>query len=1032
MVQIIKNRLLPITIIVTAVMVLLLVSVGLALDSSAPAVVSVAPADGASVASTTTTVSFTVYDPDLIAGSGFYIKVNGASVNSTIKFKGHWEEGVDSCGSSFTYWVVDSYQEATISATVANLKDGVQNVEALVKDRLGNAVTKTWTFDTAVPPVFSNMLPGAQGLQSATPTISVKVSDPNGQVDASSVKLAVDDPVNILACSFDAATGIVSAVIPAPGLSDGTHTAYVIASDTTGNQASRSWTFTVHANGPQLTFAGADKNYDVFNPTIEVAAGDPANVSDQGYEMYVDGQKLDSTFTYNTVWVDGDEYTNPYSYTDTQNAVLRAVPKLSDGPHTLTVKVKDKLGNYSEQTWNFNVEQAPVLSDFTPADGSVVNGVSTVRAKVYDPNGPALDIPKLNLTVDGKPVVFDTIYNPDNSLVVSYTYAGLSNDSNHTVSLIASDTLGHSAAKQWKFYDGFVGVAGEFTRFQPEDTVFTTSRPSFQIHFSDPGNSYDVPPVYSLGDTCNTEAVISGTRVLIDGVIQADNERGDWKYYGDKLPTVTGSAPEYLISYTANTLTDGKHTVTFNIPSKTGGQPAVFTKEFTVSSPPVISRHLPVNTVTTSTPTIAVSATDNSGIGRVLFTIDGNPPVTVTNSQQAANDGINLTSLRYTAPQLSNGAHEIRAVIYDSSGLSTEGKWNFNIDTNTGVQGISMPVDNATCHKCHSNDYNNGTNGGMHPMVPSCLRCHTTKEFLSTTFQYCTSCHYGGPSYSPRHSSDGYVAGWRDIENLRHPINDIHLSATTGCEECHSRILNVEHNGRKDSNGNPVTCDTCHTGQGLQPDEYQKISTVITNKDTRCTSCHDNTDHEAVHKDELDDKCQTCHAATLTTEHINNQTTAGKNYSCSICHSSANPDVQRTITFQSVSCAGCHKEGHGIKLADKIPADIPLYQGFEWSLPMAAAIYTGEPHTPVGYESGEVVMSNRRPVPVTDIWLFYNTNLSANGWILKSQAPAADAAFFTVVFTKDHREVTVKSYNTELAEGTGKVTSGYRVEIWYK
>ena len=99
---------------------------------------------------------------------------------------------------------------------------------------------------------------------------------------------------------------------------------------------------------------------------------------------------------------------------------------------------------------------------------------------------------------------------------------------------------------------------------------------------------------------------------------------------------------------------------------------------------------------------------------------------------------------------------------------------------------------------------------------------------------------------------------------------------------------------------------------------------------------------------------------------------------------------------------------------------------------MEAAIFTGEPSIPVGYEDGQVVISNRRSdVSPDGLWAFYNDGLTAQGWTLKSGAPASGAAAFSAEFEKEGRFTAVKCFDTANRDGTGS-NIGYRVEVWYK
>jgi hypothetical protein len=213
--------------------------------------------------------------------------------------------------------------------------------------------------------------------------------------------------------------------------------------------------------------------------------------------------------------------------------------------------------------------------------------------------------------------------------------------------------------------------------------------------------------------------------------------------------------------------------------------------------------------------------------------------------------------------------------------------------------------------------------------------------------------------------------------------------------------------------------------------QFIRVQNAIAQKDTNCTACHD-APHEQVHANNLDDKCQTCHANTLSTDHISNSTTEGKGYTCATCHSSTNSNVQRAIVQNNVTCASCHKLGHNTPLATTVPSDIPLYNGFTWTTPIDGMIFAGETQTPSGYEAGQVMLSSRQNINVNDVWSFYNSELTAKQWVLQFGAPVAGASYFAAEFIKDNRKLMVRCFNTALGDGTGATGSGYEIEIWYK
>lgn len=289
----------------------------------------------------------------------------------------------------------------------------------------------------------------------------------------------------------------------------------------------------------------------------------------------------------------------------------------------------------------------------------------------------------------------------------------------------------------------------------------------------------------------------------------------------------------------------------------------------------------------------------------------------------------------------------------------------------------------------------------------------------------CVICHQPG-------------SGVRDSAKLplnNHDIPEIHkyTDEDSTCNQCHAKSLTKEHArpGRADQNGNAITCGTCH--QSTNP----LVVSAIANHKRNCDACHQAADHEAVHKlNDFDAKCQSCHNYTLTTEHLSNVTTAGKNFSCATCHKNTNKEVKNTIAGSTVTCAGCHKTGHNMAMEAIVPADIPQYPGFKWSTPMAVSIFQGETTTTAGYETGQVVISNRlSSATVEQVWNFYNeqadTKMTAKGWILKSGALAPGAVRFSAEYEKAGRLVTIRSYKSALSDGSGPLSST-KIEIWYK
>jgi len=122
-----------------------------------------------------------------------------------------------------------------------------------------------------------------------------------------------------------------------------------------------------------------------------------------------------------------------------------------------------------------------------------------------------------------------------------------------------------------------------------------------------------------------------------------------------------------------------------------------------------------------------------------------------------------------------------------------------------------------------------------------------------------------------------------------------------------------------------------------------------------------------------------------------------------------------------------------MNFADIVPEDIPLYIDFSWTTPLEASIFAGEESTPVGYDAGQVIISNsREDVTVTQAWEFYNTNLGLEGWTLITGTPATGATSFSAEFEKQDRFVTVDCDTISKINGGMSPVSAIKLTLWYK
>lgn len=1056
MIQMLKQRKLASVLLLTGLFLVAAVSVSVALGTSDPTIVS----SNATVNGSSVTVTFTVSDPDLIANNNYYIKLpNGTPVASTLQYRGH--TAYDSC-SGASYYVIDGYDQATITGTADGVPDGSQSFEIAASDRLGNTVSKQLTVNVAAGPAFTDMAPASGVTSSNNSKVSVKVTD-NGQLDPATIAMTVDSqPVTH---AFDASTSM--AVYTAqPALANGLHTVSVSARDAAGNTNTATWSFTVMASGPQVTFANAGKTLSTASPTLAAAVSSSVKLDSTNYGMAVNGKSVSSSFNYKGHF-DYPLELDPVWVIDSENdGTITGTPaSLKDGKHTLAVTAKDTLGNTVNPSFDFYVNAFPAFSGAVPADKASTTDNTGFSVNVADNDGVVPTSVAVYLDSSVVTASFDAV----NGIVTCKPVGGVPNGT-HTVKVSATDTTGNTASYSW---------------------TFTVQATAADITFANDGQTLDTNrPTLKVAVKSNVKIIDTQTIMKIDGqkVDAAWTYKGHTEYPFELDPYwAIDSYNEGTLTYFPASLDDGPHEMVVSTTDVLGNM-GTKTFHFSIAQKPVISGFDPANgsTISNKSPIIKAVITDPNGPAinksSVVMTINGQQVVpTLTDSPDGS---VNVSLSNKTLA--GDTYHSITVTASDTAASVNTGTatWTFYIN-NKG----DMPVDAKGCGSCHSLNQNNkyqhsegplgigvGHSSPTHFYGRSCSHCHggynektcgychnadislwwdgdgwvrpnPVPDPTISAGQDCTYCHSGNnggwvPSeYAADHfywvnniintGVEPFKPLYPDLSyTLRHDILPLHKVEKGTCNNCHSTYLTREHN-RKNKNGEQITCATCHSSTD------PKVQGAIAAKNLDCFACHTQADHELVHSDTLDSNCQTCHKATLTSEHLNNdKTTAGKNYTCETCHTSTNKAVVRSISAGNVTCGGCHGESktHKVFFADQLPADIPLYPEFKWTAPMEASIYTDDNSASFEYANGQVVVSNRMAgITAADMWTFYNNQLTTNGWNLKSGAPVSGAQLFSAAFVKDSRQVTVNCYNTDTADGTGApVASGYRVEIWYK
>lgn len=1029
-----------------------------------PKITSLSPAGGSVTETGNPNIFANIKDSfdQLNAGSASLL-IDGVRVTPTFTFKGHVE--YDTCTGE-PYYVIESYQEGTLSYQAAGLSDGLHTAELSIADNKGNVLTKQWSFTVGSKPVMSGFTP-ANGtlINTVSETlVSVKATD-NTAINPDSIVMEINN--NRVTHNFDPATGIISY---RNIFGDGTYNVRASVADMAGNVSTTTWSFTVSSDAAPkiITLAPVEGSVlDTGSPKITSVIRDTYdNLNANSASLKIDGAAVPVHFAFKIISTYYDsctgEVTHTYNYKE--GTLEYQTTGLKDGSHTAELSIADVKGNVLTKQWTFTVASKPVFSGFTPANGSANKTVSSVSVKVTD--NSAVNPDSISLKVHNTPVT----YNYD-AVTGTVVYSGSFNYGSNTVTVSAADEAGNTGTASWSFImdnrppdvkvDPVYVWNGYYSEPKPFGSVtITDGKLKFKAELND------------LVDIKGT-GTIPDIALKLNGQLLPANVSYEMNYDSCTGEVLGVKSRKKAFVYYEGAIADGTHTLTLTR-SDVFGNTGTETWNLNVDTKPVITQWKPVTYISEFKPVISANIKDgNDTIAQtsITMTLDG----------QKVNPGYDPVTgnLTYTPvqPLANESYHTVSLSAYDPGGKSAEISWKFYINTYPDM--ADSGIENCTaCHSYSDSPYYNGSYetvhakklsfGGSHSsnncdlchnyitQPDQCGQCHgfdteiadgSGPHGTSPGIKYglkkgdpyypiritqnremwdCVICHQPGSGVMKRQSSG--INSW--VLQNNHDLPELHKAPASSCSECHAQSLTREHArlGRLDKNGLPVTCNTCHKST------VSEVTNAIANNNKNCSACHGQADHEQQHISSLDSNCQTCHKAALTGEHLANATTAGKNFNCDTCHASTDKGKLRAIAMNNLNCAGCHSQGHNMYFADKVPDNIPLYTGYRWSTPMEASIFAGEPNVPAGYETGLVVISDRRSDVTTDqIWDFYNWQLTTGGWTLNSGAPAAGTPAFVAEFVYGERAVTIKSYNTENSNGSGQQNSaGYRLEIWYK
>lgn len=400
-----------------------------------------------------------------------------------------------------------------------------------------------------------------------------------------------------------------------PTLADGPHTITVRANNNSGQFLDRSVNVTVDtvAPNPFTPLLNVSSPTSNTTPVVTFSTTD-VTTSVQRYEVKIDA----GAYVIQT---------SPY-----------AVPYLSDGPHTISIKAVDQAGNEQVGTVSVTVVSGGP-SPFTPTLDVTSPTNNNQPVVTFSTTDPTTTIDHYELKLDGG--AYATQASPYQLPVLS--------DGLHTVSVKAVNAVGNST-------EGSVNVVVDTVGPVPFTPTLDVSSP-----------------------TNNTTPVLSFATTDATTVVQR------YEVKVDAQPFTVHTSP-----YTLPVLTDGPHVIvvrafdgagnttdgTVNVTVDTAG-PVAFAPTLNVTSP-----------TANNTPTVTFATTDaTSSITGYQVKVDAGSFTPQTSP--------------YVLPALSDGPHTISVRATDAVGNTADGTINVTVDTTgplafTPTLNVSSPTNNTT------------------------------------------------------------------------------------------------------------------------------------------------------------------------------------------------------------------------------------------------------------------------------------------------------------------------------------------------
>lgn len=634
-------------------------------DSSGPQVSEFTPANSSTIAAGYPVIKAKITDPNGVDPSSISLAINnGTPVNPVF----------DNLTGTLTY------------KPEQVLRNGSYQIRINAKDTVGNPTSTSWSFtvNDTNGPVITEFVPANNGIVgTTTPVIEAKINDLSGVVNPVNIRL----DTNNYTANFNAGTGKVSLPVTTP-LIPGNHSVAMTVYDGQGNVGTASWGFTVDMTGPVVQVNSPPAGQiETLRPLISIGFNDFAQL-DPNVLLQVDGTTVTPQIAWDGIYqtyydsCSGSEYQVRVGDDYTKGMVKGQCPRLTQGAHTITYKLTDKVGNITQGTININISDTagPTLTSTTPGNGAVIaSGLPTITANLSDSNFIVAGSVYMYLNDTLVNASFDTA-----ARKVSYTVPQTLLNGEYTVIIGAKDELDNPSTNSWSF------------------TVSDVSPPSITAQTPAPGSIIlDPKPVIGAAIS-DPSGIANPVYVELDGAL-----------YQTSYDATTGRA-----SYVpTQSLGSGSHTVTM-VAYDIQGQRGVSTWSFYLDQVgPEVAVVSPAagSTISTVSPKISARFWDPSGVDNLKFRmlLDGTlVPASLeydglyqtyydscTGGDYTVRIGDDYTrgAINFQTSKLTNQQeHTVELYVYDKIGNVGYGSWSFVVhDSVPPVVSSLTPVPNV-------------------------------------------------------------------------------------------------------------------------------------------------------------------------------------------------------------------------------------------------------------------------------------------------------------------------------------------------